>query len=304
MKVITSLALACVLLAGCAHSSKYHIAAGDTQKIQSLERIYLEVEPLENGPLSVEIHPEPWRYQAAASNVAAAQYSAPPPPPGTSAGQAAAAGVAGGLIGTLIVSEMAKGQAQKAAQEPAQPLIEALMGRAIERDVREALVDGMLTSEFAAGNAVEYGPLPEKGAPQLVLLPSIKLTNGLNVLKFNINAELRNGGRQPLYRNSIEYWSAGTGSGDKQENLVYWRAADLEAFYAELQQAIAHTSSYLAHSLGGTLPEVDTKQATHKIAGGSGWVMMRGNLVYSTDDYTVLKDLRGNIKIISGSLVL
>ncbi|WP_323846179.1 hypothetical protein [Microbulbifer magnicolonia] len=304
MKIITIVALAGALLAGCAHSAKYHLASGDADSIRSLERIYLDIAPLENGPLSVEIYPEPWRYLSVSSNVAAAQYSAPPPPPGTSAGQAAAAGVAGGLIGTLIASEMAKGQAQSAAQKPAEPLVEALMGRAIERDVREALVDGMLTSDFAASNTLEYAPLPDDGAPQLVLQPSIKLTNGLNVLKFNINAELHAGGKQPLYRNSIEYWSAGTGNSDKQENLYYWRAADLEAFYGELQQAIAHTASYLAQSLDGSLPAAEEKQATHRIAGNDGWVMMRGNLLQSTDEYTVLRDLRGNIKIISGTLVL
>ncbi|MFC6981673.1 hypothetical protein [Microbulbifer taiwanensis] len=250
MKTIKILALAGALLSGCAHTSKYHIASGDLHSIQNLDHIYLEVEPLENGPLSVEIHPEPWRYHAAASHVAAAQYSTPPPPPGTSTGQAAAAGVAGGLIGTLIVREMAKSQALSAAQEPAQPLIEALAGRAIERDVREAVVDGLLTSDFAQGNPLEYGPQSEKGAPRLLLQPSIKLTNGLNVLKFNINAELRAGGKLPLYRNSVEYWSAGTGYSEKQENLAFWKASDLEFFYSELEQAIMHTSSYLAQSLG------------------------------------------------------
>ncbi|WP_308364697.1 MULTISPECIES: hypothetical protein [unclassified Microbulbifer] len=301
MKKIIILALASLLLGGCAHSAKYHIASGDMQTIQSLDGIYLDVAPLENGPLTVEIHPEPWRYQSIAN--AQYQYYTPPSSPNVSPGQAAAAGAVGGLIGTLIASKMAKDQAQNAAQQPAQPLIDGLAGRALQRDVREAVVDGLLSSEFAAARSLRYGPITDEKAPRLLLQPSIKLTNGLDVLKFNINAELFAGGKQPLYRNSVEYWSAGTGYVDKQGNLAYWLAGDLEAFYGELNLAMAHTSDYLAQSLGGTLPREDEKQATHKIAASGGWVMLRGNVIQETDQFTVLKDLRGNIKIIRGTLM-
>ncbi|MCW8125434.1 hypothetical protein [Microbulbifer halophilus] len=303
MKTIRKLALAGLLLAGCSQTSTYHIAVGDTPAIRALDGIYLQMEPLENGPLTVEVQPEPWRYQAVSSQAVAAQYSAPPPSPGTSPGQAAAAGAVGGLLGTLIAKGMVKDQAQAAAQQPAMPLVEKLMGRAIQRDVREGLVDGVLTSGFAAQHSLIYGPQTDRGLAVLKLQPSIKLTNRMDVFKFNINAELSRSGEQPLYRNSIEYWSAGTGYGDKLDNLAYWQVADLEAFYQELDSAIAHTSDYLAMSLDGALPEAQSQQATHKVAANGGWVMLRGNVIRAGDGLTVIRDLRGNIKIIRGSLM-
>lgn len=303
MKIITILVLAGLLLAGCSHTATYHIATGDTAATRALEGIYLQMEPLENSPLTVEVRPEPWRYQAVSSQVAAAHYSTPPPSAGTSPGQAAAAGAVGGLVGTLIAKEMVKSQAQTAAQQPALPLVRKLAGRAIQRDVREGLVDGVLTSEFAGQRSLVYGPQTDEDMAVLKLRPSIKLTNRMDVFKFNLNAELSNGGGQPLYRNSIEYWSAGTGYGRKPENLAYWQAGDLEAFYGELNSALAHTSAYLAMALNGGLPEVQAEQATHKVASTGGWVMLRGNLISADNDLTVIRDLRGNIKIIRGSLV-
>lgn len=303
MKNFSITALCGILLGGCATtSSEYHIATADSDAIRSLEGIYLEVEPLENGPLLVELHPEPWRYLQASSSMASAQYSAPPSP-GVSPGQAAAAGVAGGLIGTMIVSSMAKSQAQAQAQQPAAPLLENLAGRGLQRDVREAVVDAMLSSEFSISSGLKYGPHEREGNTELVLEPSIKLTNGLGVLKFNLNAELCSGPKQCLYRNSIEYWTEGTGSADRDFNLGYWQAGELTAFYEALNRGMAYTADYLAQSLAGSLPEPDVAMATHKIAGNGGWVMMRGKLIQNTDQFAVLQDLRGNIKIIEGGLL-
>lgn len=297
-KILLSVITLC-LVVGCTTSSQYHTSLSDTARLAELSDIQLEIMPLENGPFIVEMHPEPWRYR----QVASAQYYSPPPSPNVSPGQAAAAGAIGGLVGTMITAKMAKSTAFNEAQKPAQPLMNDLLARAFTRDVREGVVDGVLSSEFAITRTVHYGPETDQYRPRLMLQPSVKLTNSMDVLKFNINAEVLAEAKEPLYRNSIEYWSAGTGFEDPYMNLAHWQEEELGAFYAELQQATMITTEFLGRSLSAGLEAELPAAATHKIAAEDGWVMLRGRLMESNKEYTVLEDLRGNIKIIRGTLV-
>ncbi|WP_346838223.1 hypothetical protein [Microbulbifer sp. SAOS-129_SWC] len=303
-KRITSTLLG-VLLAGCASHSTYHISAANPEAVNALATLYLEIDPLENAPLVVEVRPEPWRYYpGVTSELLTAQYPVQSSP-GASAGQVAAAGAVSGLVGSLLASGMVKSAAQDKAQLPAKPLLERLASGALQRDVREDIVDDMLRSNFALEHSLRYAAHDSGASAELRLQPSIKLTNSLGVLKFNINAELREPSGRLLYRNSIEYWSAGSGAaGDKAKNLDYWQQRNQSAFYAELRRGIDYTTDYLAQSLDGSLPVAGAPVATHKIDCKHGWVLLRGNLIRSTDEYTVLRDLRGNIKVIAGKLVL
>lgn len=304
MRILIYIFVTISFISGCSNTAKYHIESVDAQKISQLDKITLQLMPLEDGPLTVDIYPEPWRYISVSSNMAAAQYSAPPPTPGTSPGQAAAAGAAVALIGTLIASEMVKSQAQKEAQTPAQPLIDALSILEIELETQKKISHSILISDFALNDRIIVGESPETHSAQLVLSPSIKLSNALNVLKFNINAELRDRDNILIFRNSIEYWSEGTAHTSKAENLVYWQSEDLKAFFSELDAAIKYTVGYLTQSLNATLPEQEENQKTHKVVSDNGWVMVRGNLLLDDDGgCVVVKDLRGNIKIIRGELL-
>ncbi|WP_444929081.1 hypothetical protein ACJJIF_14690 [Microbulbifer sp. SSSA002] len=304
MKNIILLLFVALLSSGCVKTANYHIATIDIDKLDRLQGISLKVSSLENGPLTVDIHPEPWRYTSISANMAAAQYSAPPPPPGTSPGQAAAAGVAGSLIGTLIASEMAKSQAQREAQLPAQSLIDELSTLKIEQVGQDKIYSRFLLSDFALDKGVVTEGEGDKKNTRLMISPSIKLTNSLDVLKFNLNTELKGKKNKLIYKNSIEYWSGGTTNISKSENLDYWQREGLEAFLSELDIAIDFTVGYLAGSLNNSLPIEEEQQRTHKVASGNSWVLVRGNLLEDSDrGCVVIKDLRGNIKIIRGTLM-
>ncbi|BBM01350.1 hypothetical protein [Microbulbifer sp. GL-2] len=304
MRILIFIYSALSLISGCTSSTQYHIATIDIGQIDKLGNINVQIDSLENGLLTVDIYPEPWRYISISSNIAAAQYSTPPPPSGTSPGQAAAVGVAGSLIGSLIASEMAKSQAQKEAQAPAQPLIDALSTLEIEPDIQKKISEIIQVSDFAINRELTSGEELESDSAHLNLSPSIKLSNTLSVLKFNINAELRDKSNKLVYQNSVEYWSEESTNTVKSENLSYWKSEDMEAFLNELNLAIAYTASYLAQSLSNTLPEEEKQQKTLKVASDNSWVMLRGNLLSDNDSgCVVIRDLRGNIKIIRGKLL-
>ncbi|WP_444915146.1 hypothetical protein [Microbulbifer sp. TRSA007] len=304
MKNIILLLVFALFSSGCTKTATYHIATIDADKVNQLKSISLKVDSLENGPLTVDIHPEPWRYTSISSNMAAAQYSAPPPPPGTSPGQAAAAGVAGSLIGTLIASEMAKSRAQKEAQLPAQSLLDELSALNVEGLSQDRIYNRFLLSNFSQGRSVVTGEGQNKKDIRLMISPSIKLTNSLDVLKFNLNAELKDKNNKLIYKNSIEYWSEGTTSISKSESLDYWQREGLEAFLNELDIAIDFTVEYLTGSLNNSLPIQEEQQKTHKVTSGNSWVLVRGNLLDGSDrGYVIIRDLRGNIKIIRGILM-
>lgn len=299
--IVTLLVL--VLLTACSTPSHYNIRQVSQNELHDFDRIYIEYEVTSNATLQVERILDPQDALQTSQSLTASQYSTPVPP-GTSPGQAAA----GGLIATMVVASMNKEKAYTQAQQKAEVLISTLESLKFSDQLREK--SNIVFSEFDIIPQIPTSSITKEnqsGIAKIVVTPQVSLSNNLGKAKVKANISIINShAGSIIYKNSFEYWSApvlpNSGEFERQE---YWDNNEAEALMAELDIGLTNIRSMFEHDLKEVLTTENTEKGqtkTLRYQDTIGKSFLRGELIKRSENRFEVRDLRGNIMSIAGTV--
>lgn len=295
--------LVLVFLTACSTPSHYNIRQVSQNELHDFDRSYIEYEVTPNSTLQVERVLDPQDALQTSQSLTASQYSTPVPA-GTSPGQAAA----GGLIATMIVASMNKEKAYTQAQQKAEVLISTLESIKFSDQLLEKST--MVFSEFDIIPQIATNSITKEnksGIAKVVVSPQVSLSNNLGKAKVKANITIiNNHADSVIYKNSFEYWSApvlpNSGESERQE---YWDNNEAEALLAELNIGLSNIRSMFEHDLKEVLTPENTEKGqakTLRYQDTVGKSFLRGELIKRSENRFEVRDLRGNIMSIAGTV--
>lgn len=296
---------ALAMLAGCATTTTYHQSRSNIFSPEDISTLVLDLGIDADKIYLVDTVPDSAERLGLAGSVQAAAASSAqstPLSPGTSTGEAMAGSAIGMVIGVQLVKLSQDYKEQSAANSKVLPILGILPKAQLAETMRTTLLQ-----QANAQQAITF--LNSSDTPRNTLLaePELRFNSDLSRIEVKLNATIRDGiSRDLLYQNTFEYWSRPISSQNNcEENCSLWAAENARLLNQYLQEGCAELVDMLLHDLGSTLrpePTAATPQKTHKITCDRGTVFMRGSTVKVGPDRVWLKDLRGNLRSIYGSL--
>jgi len=286
---------AIIILAGCSSVSHTYLLKKELNDDIALHEATLEVALDEDRFISVSLSRNSGGGEALSGSLTAA-YQSTPPPAGTSAGEMAAAYV---LTTYLIRSGMESNLAAEANDR-----VSSLVNRLQDKGTKARLVD-MIREHFKVMKSVDI-MYPEDDLDRCVnnikLIPRVKFSTDLRSVEVKADFVVNdNTADSIVYRNSFVYLAAPV---PPDSTVSTWADNDADLLFQTIDEAFVEIVKMIDRDLSPPAGSMDnTKVSTIKYRNELGTFYERGMLLEQTEGRLLLRDLRGNLRSVTGRLL-